>query len=99
MADAPPPCDIPADLIRFERPLFHLARHLKGTGPVTIVAIGSSLTHGEGTVPPYPGRLQDALRLRFPGRDINVIKKGVDGEEAPRSWHDSIRTLSVRRRC
>jgi acyl-CoA thioesterase-1 len=83
MPDDPPKCDIPADLLRFERPLFHLARQLKGAGPIRIVAIGSSSTRGEGPFPPFPNRLEAALRLRFPGRDINVINRGENGEEAP----------------
>jgi len=83
MPDAPLPCDIPADLIRFERPLFHLERQIKDGGPITIVAIGSSSTHGEGGILPYPDRLQAALRLRFPGQTINVTNKGNNGEEAP----------------
>jgi hypothetical protein len=86
MPDNLPKCDIPADLIRFERPLFHLAKQLKGTGLIKIVAIGSSSTAGEGTIPPYPGRLEAALRLRFPGRTINVINKGQGGEEAPEEF-------------
>jgi hypothetical protein len=76
-------CDIPADLIRFERPLFHLARQLKGTGPIKIVAIGSSSTEGESGIPAYPERLKTALLRRFPGREIDVINKGKGGEEAP----------------
>jgi len=86
MPDDLPKCDIPADLIRFERPLFHLAKQLKGTGPIKIVAIGSSSTAGEGTIAPYPGRLETALRLRFPSRTINVINKGTGGEEAPEEF-------------
>jgi GDSL-like lipase/acylhydrolase family protein len=86
MPDNLPKCDIPANLIRFERPLFHLAKQLKGAGPIKIVAIGSSSTAGEGDIPPYPGRLETALRLRFPGRTINVINKGTSGEEAPEEF-------------
>jgi hypothetical protein len=86
MPDDLPKCDIPASLIRFERPLFHFAKQLAGTGPINIVAIGSSTTAGEGNIPPYPGRLQTALRLRFPGREINVINKGQGGEEAPQEF-------------
>ena len=83
MPDDLPRCDIPASLVRFDRPLFHLAKRLEGTGPVNIVAIGSSSTVGEPAITPYPDRLQAALRLRFPGRDINVINKGAGGQEAP----------------
>jgi hypothetical protein len=86
MPDTLPPCDIPADLIRFDRPLFHLAKQLEGTGPIKIVAIGSSSTAGEGTIAPYPGRLESALRLRFPGRRIDVINNGMGGKEAPEEF-------------
>jgi hypothetical protein len=87
MPDTLPPCEIPANLIRFDRPLFHLAKQLEGTGPIKIVAIGSSSTAGEGnTIAPYPGRLETALRLRFPGRTINVINKGQGGQEAPEEF-------------
>jgi acyl-CoA thioesterase-1 len=81
--DAPSSLDIPADLIRFERPLFHLRKQIDSGGPVKIVAIGSSSTFGEGNIPPYPVRLQTALKARYPGRDITVFNKGVNGEEAP----------------
>jgi hypothetical protein len=86
MTNDPPKCDIPTELIRFERPLCHLAKQLAGTEPIKIVAIGSSSTAGEGTVPPYPGRLETALRIRFPGRAIDVINKGVVGQEAPEEF-------------
>ena len=85
MANDPPKCDIPADLIRFERPLFHLAKQLGGTGPIKIVAIGSSSTAGEGTAP-YPVRLEMALRQRFNGRAIDVINRGIGGQEAPEEF-------------
>jgi hypothetical protein len=81
-----PPCEIPTDLIRFERPLFHLQKQLEGTGPITIVAIGSSSTQGEGDVVPYPSRLEAALEHRFRGRVINVINKGQGGQEAPEEF-------------
>jgi hypothetical protein len=83
MADELPNCIAHDDLVRFDRPLFHLAKQLKSRGPVKIVAIGSSSTEGEGTIPPYPGRLQAALRLRFPTRRIDVVNQGKGGEEAP----------------
>jgi hypothetical protein len=87
MSDDLPGCCIPADLIRFERPLFHLAKRLKGAEPVNIVAIGSSSTAGEGTIAPYPGRLETALRAWFSGREINVINRGRGGEEAPEEFN------------
>jgi lysophospholipase L1-like esterase len=52
--------------------------------PLTIVAIGSSSTAGAGASSPdatYPSRLAVELRARFPGREITVLNRGVNGEE------------------
>jgi lysophospholipase L1-like esterase len=53
--------------------------------PIKIVAIGSSSTAGAGASSPdasYPSRLAVDLRERFPGHDITVLNRGVNGEEA-----------------
>jgi hypothetical protein len=47
------------------------------------VAIGSSSTAGEGDVVPYPLRLQMLLRGRFHDRMIDVLNRGIGGQEAP----------------
>lgn len=83
MSDEQRNCEIPADLIRFKYPLLNLARGLKSGDKIKIVAIGSSSTAGEGGILPYPSRLQAALTARFPNLAINVINKGVGGQEAP----------------
>jgi hypothetical protein len=84
--DAPQPCDIPLDLVRFKHPLPNLAQGLKSGRKIKIVAIGSSSTAGEGGIPPYPCRLEVALRdryrERFPGLTIDVLNRGMGGEEA-----------------
>jgi lysophospholipase L1-like esterase len=52
--------------------------------PLTIVAIGSSSTAGAGATSlaaSYPSQLVADLRERFPGHDIKVINRGVNGEE------------------
>jgi hypothetical protein len=83
MSDAPLlPCDIPAEFKRFEHPLPRLAQALKSQRKIKIVAIGSSSTAGEGVVP-YPYRLELALRRRFPDRMIDVLNRGIGGQEAP----------------
>jgi acyl-CoA thioesterase-1 len=46
------------------------------------VAIGSSSTAGEGKIVPYPCRLELALRDRFHGRMIDVLNRGIGGQEA-----------------
>jgi acyl-CoA thioesterase-1 len=82
---APPAtCTAPAELARFDRPLIHTMRRLANGQPLTIVAIGSSSTAGAGASSPaatYPSRLAVELRARFPGREITVLNRGVNGEE------------------
>src|SRR6201992_318920 len=81
-----PDCDIPEDLIRFKFPLPNTARCIKNGTPVTIVAIGSSSTEGDGAKNPslssYPSRLEAILKLRFPHASIAVRNMGKGGEEA-----------------
>jgi len=77
-------CTAPAEFVHFERPLLHTMRRLDSGQPLTIVAIGSSSTAGAGASSPeasYPSRLAVELRARFPGREIAVINRGVNGEE------------------
>jgi acyl-CoA thioesterase-1 len=77
-------CTAPAELARFEQPLIHTMRQLADGRPLTIVAIGSSSTAGAGASSPdasYPSRLTAELRARFPGRDITIHNRGVNGEE------------------
>jgi lysophospholipase L1-like esterase len=77
-------CTAPAELVHFEQPLVHTMQQLANGQPLTIVAIGSSSTAGAGASSPdasYPSRLAAELRARFPGRDITVHNRGVNGEE------------------
>jgi lysophospholipase L1-like esterase len=77
-------CTTPAALTHFDRPLTHTMRRLANGQPLTIVAIGSSSTAGAGASSPdatYPSRLAVELRVRFPGREITVLNRGVNGEE------------------
>jgi lysophospholipase L1-like esterase len=81
---AAPGCDAPLDLVRFANPLPRVAQKLSSGKPINIVAVGSSSTAGAGASSPaanYPSRLQAELAQRFPGRTINVINRGVGGEE------------------
>jgi acyl-CoA thioesterase I len=77
-------CTAPAEFIHFDRPLLHTMRRLSGGQPLTIVAIGSSSTAGAGATSPeasYPSRLSVELRTKFPGHEITVLNRGVNGEE------------------
>ena len=84
-AAAPAPaCTAPREFTRFVHPLTRTARHLASGAPLVIVAVGSSSTYGAGATSPaasYPSRLAVELKERFPGRDIIVLNRGVNGEE------------------
>ena len=85
----PVACSAPAEFARLDHPLRRTAQRLAGGEPLTIVAIGSSSTAGAGASSPaasYPSRLAVELRQRFPGQDITVLNRGVNGEET----HDMI---------
>jgi acyl-CoA thioesterase I len=84
MMPAPVACRAPARLSHLDHPLLHTARRLVTGEPLVIVAIGSSSTAGAGASSPaasYPSRLADELKKLFPGHDITVINRGVNGEE------------------
>jgi acyl-CoA thioesterase-1 len=82
MPDASQPCPVHDDLVRFKYPLPHLAQSLKNQRKVKVVAIGSSSTAGEGNIVPYACRLEMALRGRFHYRMIDVLNRGIGGQEA-----------------
>ena len=76
MADAPSTA-IPAKPAAFQHPMPALSGRLAGVGAIKIVAIGSSTTTGEGDIVPYPQRLENVLRLRYLGRNFDVLNRGV----------------------
>ena len=89
MAETSTPGDTLQDIVGFKHPLPNLARSLKLRN-TKIVAFGSSSTSGMLQVVPYPARLELMLRNEFGiqftdgfgKRMINVINRGVGGEEA-----------------
>jgi len=101
MAETSTPDDILQQLIAFKHPLPNLARSLKQRN-TKIIAFGSSSTSGNHLVVPYPARLELLLRNEWGiqmldgigKRMINVINRGVGGEEAstelPRMQSDVI---------
>ena len=69
-----------------EGALPRFAARLASGSPLTIVTIGSSSTAGAGASSPdrsYPSRLGVAMRGRHPGRRIEVLNAGVNGQEVP----------------
>jgi hypothetical protein len=91
-----------ADLFNFSYPLKHLTESLNTQRNTKIVTFGSSSTAGKGQVVPFPAYLELMLRgefgfqetSKFGKRMINVINRGVGGEEAstelPRMQSDVI---------
>ena len=83
MNDMSHPCDTHPDVTNFRHPLPHLKAALQQRRRIRIVAIGSSSTAGVAPVVPYPPRLEMLLRPKFAGRLIDVVNRGVGGQEAP----------------
>lgn len=79
MTDAPPH----AELTRLEFELRYFKASVLSQRKIKVVAIGSSSTAGEGDVIPFPPRLELALRRRYPDRMIDVLDRGIGGQEAP----------------
>ena len=77
-------CRAPVSMTRLDRPLLHVMRRLASGAPITVVAIGSSSTAGAGASSidaNYPSQLAINLREQFPGHDITVLNRGINGEE------------------
>ena len=83
MSPEPRPCNTHTDLFNFGHALPHLTESLKKQRKIKIVAIGSSSTAGEIHVEPYQTRLEILLRDRFHHRLIDVLNRGIGGQEAP----------------
>jgi hypothetical protein len=82
MAKVQPNRYIPAHADALAHPLPNFTKRLVAGGPVTIAALGSSSTAGEGGIVPYPTRLQTAMRAKY-GDRVTVLNRGNGGEEAP----------------
>jgi acyl-CoA thioesterase I len=79
-------CAAPVDAMHLVQPLSRVASRIARGAPITIVAIGSSSTAGAGatsSAASYPARIELELRQQFPGRAIDVLNRGANGEETP----------------
>jgi acyl-CoA thioesterase I len=89
MPDAPGACVPHPDLVAFKYPLPHLTESLKRGRRTKVVAIGSSSTAGEPSpsgevkIVPFPARLELALRRHNYGCMVDVLNRGLGGQEAP----------------
>ena len=80
-----PACAVAAEQVRVDRPLPRIGRLLASGKPIKIVALGSSSTYGAGastSAASYPSRLAEELARRFPGHEITVLNRGVNGDDA-----------------
>src|ERR1700693_3780708 len=78
-------CITANNVTRLGAPLKRFTERLLQRLPVKIVALGSSSTAGSGASTPennYPNRLAAELGERFPGTQVQVINRGVGGEDA-----------------
>jgi acyl-CoA thioesterase I len=77
-------CSVAVDQVRFALPLQRTARLIASGKPIKIVALGSSSTYGAGastSAASYPSRLAEELARHFPGHEITVLNRGVNGDE------------------
>jgi len=72
------------DVGNFTYKLPYLTAALQRPDKIKIVAIGSSSTAGVAPVAPYPPRLEMLLRQKLGRYRIDVVNRGISGEEAPK---------------
>lgn len=80
-----PACSAPGSLMRLNRAIAHTAVRIAEGRSLKIVALGSSSTVGVGASSPansYPSRLEAELREQYPDMRIEVLNRGVGGEDA-----------------
>lgn len=88
MPDNLPALDAPPGIVDLKYPLENFQAALGGSGPVRVVAMGSSSTAGLRNVVPYPARLELYLRKHYKDDDphpnirIDVFNRGQGGQEA-----------------
>lgn len=78
-------CSAPDTLMQLDRAISHTAARISEGRTLKVVALGSSSTVGIGATSPansYPSRLEAALREQYPDMQIEVINRGVGGEDA-----------------
>jgi lysophospholipase L1-like esterase len=84
-AESAPACSAPNSLMRLDRAVAHTAARLAEGRSLKIIALGSSSTFGVGATSPansYPSRLEAELREQYPDMQIEVLNRGVGGEDA-----------------
>jgi lysophospholipase L1-like esterase len=70
------PCEVPGQILFGESKLEHVKKAVQENKRLTILVVGSgssAMPGPDGAGKAYPGRLEDALRKRFPHLDVKVI--------------------------
>src|SRR6201999_878646 len=99
------PLQIPVQPDPLAPGLPNLAAVIGGANAVKIVALGSSTMDGEGDVVAFPYRLEAALRDGYKPRYANqrrmidVINRGIGGEEAPKELKRMDRDVFAENPC
>jgi lysophospholipase L1-like esterase len=97
MNSSPPLIPVPPAPFAYDMP--HFAAAIAAAGAVRIVALGSSTMSGRGGIAAFPYRLEAVLRDRYDNRRIDVVNRGVGGEEAPKELARIDRDVIVERPC
>jgi lysophospholipase L1-like esterase len=79
---SPPLIPVKPAPLGYDLPNFAAA--IAASGKVRIVALGSSTMSGEGGIAAFPYRLEAVLRDNYDNRRIDVVNRGIGGEEAPK---------------
>jgi len=82
MNSSPPLIPVKPAPLDYELPNF--AKAINAGGAVRIAALGSSTMSGEGGIAAFPYRLEAVLRDNYENRRIDVVNRGIGGEEAPK---------------
>ncbi|CAL77179.1 hypothetical protein; putative hydrolase SGNH-family [Bradyrhizobium sp. ORS 278] len=75
--------DFPDIFASLPHPLRHFRQSLTAQRKTRVVALGSSSTAGTNDIVAFPARLEQKLRKANFGRLIDVLNRGIGGQEAP----------------
>jgi hypothetical protein len=99
------PKQTPVQPAPLEPGLPNLAAAIAGTDAVKIVALGSSTMEGEGGIVAFPYRLEAALRQTYLRRHpdqrrmIDVLNRGIGGQEAPQELKRMDKDVLLEKPC
>ncbi|WP_257168305.1 SGNH/GDSL hydrolase family protein [Bradyrhizobium sp. SRS-191] len=75
-------CGFPVVFTAFPHPLRHFRQSLSAQRKTRVVALGSSSTAGTNNIVAFPARIEQRLRKANFGCVIDVLNRGIGGQEA-----------------